>query len=181
MGAIRCRLEDVPQAPGENTAEMKVAKQVYVQTLGVLSPYRSLGAASALLEEIVEVGIREYSITSVYAHVWEANTEALQWYMRRGFKVEKGIVEGYYRRLRPAGARVVRRVVGVSDYIRAEKQKSAGAEEADGIGDGCRGDGPASSQTIRVDVVAGNEGTAEGAEKTPVNDTIYRTPIIPTL
>lgn len=37
--------------------------------------------------------------------------------MKRGFEVEKGVVEGYYRKLRPAGARVVRRRVGVVDYM----------------------------------------------------------------
>lgn len=37
--------------------------------------------------------------------------------MKRGFEVEKGVVEGYYRKLRPAGARVVRRRLGVVDYL----------------------------------------------------------------
>ena len=37
--------------------------------------------------------------------------------MKRGFEVEKGVVEGYYRKLRPAGARVVRRRLGVADYL----------------------------------------------------------------
>ena len=131
VGGIRCRLEEVPIAPEGEDSGAAVKKQVYVQTLGVLSPYRTLGVASALLEEVVEVGIREYGISSIYAHVWEANTEALEWYVRRGFSVEKELVEGYYRRLRPAGARVVWRVVGVNDYIRVGKKTTAGAEEVD--------------------------------------------------
>ncbi len=55
-------------------------------------------------------------MTGVYAHVWEANGEALEWYAKRGF--EAGEVDrGYYRRLKPDGARVVRRRVGVRDYL----------------------------------------------------------------
>lgn len=41
------------------------------------------------------------------AHVHEANDEALHWYESRGFEVLPGTVEGYYRRLKPGGARVV--------------------------------------------------------------------------
>ena len=37
--------------------------------------------------------------------------------MKRGFEIEKGVVEGYYRKLRPTGARVVRRRLGVGDYL----------------------------------------------------------------
>lgn len=64
-------------------------------------------------------------MTEVYAHVWEANEEALEWYVRRGFEVQ-GVVEGYYTKLRPGGARVVRRRVGVGDWVRV--QGMAGAE-----------------------------------------------------
>lgn len=53
---------------------------------------------------------RDAEIKEVWAHVWEASEEALEWYVKRGFSVEEGVV-GYYRRLRPGGARVVRMVV----------------------------------------------------------------------
>lgn len=42
------------------------------------------------------------------AHVHETNDEGLRWYVARGFHVEDGIVKGYYRRLNPGGARIVR-------------------------------------------------------------------------
>ena len=48
------------------------------------------------------------SLEYIYAHVWETNTEAAEWYGRRGFEVGE-VEEGYYRRLKPGGARVVRR------------------------------------------------------------------------
>lgn len=50
-----------------------------------------------------------YNVEAVYAHVWERNEDALGWYERRGFVREDEIVEGYYRKLRPAGAWVVRK------------------------------------------------------------------------
>lgn len=134
VGGIRCRLEEVPLSGEETDAGAVGKKQVYVQTIGVLSPYRTLGIATALLEEVVEVAIREFGITAVYAHVWEANTEALEWYVRRGFSVEKALVEGYYRRLRPAGARVVRRLVGVGEYVRVGMKAASGVDGGDKVG-----------------------------------------------
>ncbi|PUU74311.1 hypothetical protein B9Z19DRAFT_1103515 [Tuber borchii] len=100
VGAIRCRLE--PHG------------RLYVMTLCTLSPYRGLGVAGRLLEAVVGRGVRE-----VYAHVWEMNVEGIGWYTRRGFEVED-VVGGYYRRLRPDGARVVRRRVGVGEWIGRE-------------------------------------------------------------
>ncbi|TGZ83427.1 hypothetical protein EX30DRAFT_155669 [Ascodesmis nigricans] len=81
--------------------------KIYLMTLCTLSPFRTLGIAAALLQHIVAVA-REWGVEEVYAHVWVENGEALEWYRRRGFVVEEGVVEGYYRRLRPDGARVVR-------------------------------------------------------------------------
>ncbi|MCJ1308753.1 hypothetical protein MMC25_002407 [Agyrium rufum] len=50
-------------------------------------------------------------IENIYAHVWEANEDALEWYVKRGFVLEGGVIEGYYRKLKPHGARIVRRPV----------------------------------------------------------------------
>lgn len=36
----------------------------------------------------------------------------LEWYLKRGFEVRGEVVKGYYRRLRPGGARVVVMEVG---------------------------------------------------------------------
>ena len=46
--------------------------------------------------------------------------------MKRGFVVEDGVVEGYYSRLRPSGARVVRREIRVGDYVGCGKVKGNG-------------------------------------------------------
>jgi len=114
VGGIRCRLEDVAVEGGGEK------RRVYVQTLCLLSPYRALGIGTALLDAIVQVGIKQYGITSIYAHVWEANTEALEWYRKRGFEVGD-VEQGYYRRLKPDGARIVRRKLGIRDYLAVER------------------------------------------------------------
>lgn len=102
----------------------------------MLAPYRGLGVGKALLEGLIEMVLKQEGendddddesggggggvvVREVYAHVWEANEEGVEWYVKRGFAVVGGVVESYYRRLRPQGARVVRRRVGVGDWVRA--------------------------------------------------------------
>ncbi len=61
---------------------------MYIQTIAVLSPFRQLGLATHLLDSIISTIIRHHAgVTSMYAHVWEANNEALELYQRRGFVV----------------------------------------------------------------------------------------------
>ena len=91
----------------------------------MLAPYRGLGVGKALLEGLIEMVLLNQQendetgvVGEVYAHVWEVNEEGVEWYVKRGFVVVGGVVESYYRRLRPQGARVVRRRVGVGDWVR---------------------------------------------------------------
>ena len=60
--------------------------------------------------------IEDYGISSIGAHVWEANQEGLEWYRKRGFR-EVNRESGYYRRLDPQGAVVMQREVAVSDLL----------------------------------------------------------------
>ncbi|KAL8716197.1 MAG: hypothetical protein Q9220_000102 [cf. Caloplaca sp. 1 TL-2023] len=112
-------------SPSTSLKDTKKPQYCYIQTLAVLSPYRSKGIATALLDSIISTLCREeyYSgnIKTIYAHVWTENEEALEWYVRRGFRVSEGVVEGYYRRLKPGGARVVWRDLGVEDFLRAQR------------------------------------------------------------
>ncbi|KAK8210339.1 hypothetical protein M8818_003508 [Zalaria obscura] len=104
VGGIRCRLIGSPP-------------MLYISTLGVLSPYRTYGIASHLLQTVIVRAIELYGIKSVGAHVWEANEDGLEWYLKRGFReVEREA--GYYRRLKPQGAVVLRREVGPGDLLR---------------------------------------------------------------
>ncbi|RPB14738.1 hypothetical protein P167DRAFT_572030, partial [Morchella conica CCBAS932] len=133
VGGVRCRLE-LPAPPPQEVVEgvegdgegaggeeeeggIQTGGAIYIMTLCTLSPYRHLGVGTRLVASVLRAAV-EMGCKEVYAHVWEANTEALEWYRRRGFDVDTGeVVKGYYSKLRPAGARVVRRRIGVGDAI----------------------------------------------------------------
>jgi N-alpha-acetyltransferase 50 len=102
VGWIRCRLEPC-------TSNSPAPVQIYIQALALLSPYRKLGLAAAMLHHILSgVGMLEERPVCVYAHVWEKNEDALDWYAKRGFK-RVMLVERYYVKLRPSGAWIVRK------------------------------------------------------------------------
>ncbi|KAI4281795.1 MAG: hypothetical protein L6R38_003424 [Xanthoria sp. 2 TBL-2021] len=131
VGGIQCRIEQLPFHPSQPTSSntsdtlTETRSYCYIQTLALLSPYRFKGIAAALLEVIVTTLCKEQcyaGMTSVYAHVWEENEVALQWYVRRGFQVSKEVLKGYYRRLKPDGARVVWRDLGVNDHLRTQSR-----------------------------------------------------------
>ncbi|KAL8751653.1 MAG: hypothetical protein Q9184_006000 [Pyrenodesmia sp. 2 TL-2023] len=139
VGGIQCRHEQLPSHPSQLAASPRPEQPAqsakdccYIQTLAVLSPYRSKGIATALLDTIITTLCVEKvyeGVVSIYAHVWEANEEALEWYVNRGFQVGE-VVQGYYRRLKPAGARIVWRDLRVEDYIRAQAGNGSLAMDA---------------------------------------------------
>ncbi|KAL9578646.1 MAG: hypothetical protein Q9212_005587 [Teloschistes hypoglaucus] len=136
VGGIQCRIEyrlcdsSAPFDPAtvwslkpRPAPQVQETKYCYIQTLALLSPYRSKGIATMLLDSVLATLCREpmyYGTKIIYAHVWEMNEEALEWYQKRGFTVCEELVRDYYRRLRPAGARLVWRELGVGDHLRAK-------------------------------------------------------------
>jgi ribosomal protein S18 acetylase RimI-like enzyme len=69
-----------------------------------------------LLQAVVKQAVELHGVRSVTAHVWEANEEGLEWYKKRSFEVlEKE--EVYYRKLKPQGAFLVRKWIGVGDLL----------------------------------------------------------------
>ncbi|KAL3472322.1 putative GNAT family acetyltransferase [Aspergillus californicus] len=130
IGGIRCRLESVSQSTPEtpqSQGQEQEPTNLYIQTLHLLSPYRGYGIAASLLNSLLfsnshsliapsgmqpdyEVSelVEHYNIRTVTAHVHEANDDGLKWYISRGFQVEDRIVENYYRRLKPSGAKIVK-------------------------------------------------------------------------
>lgn len=109
IGSLIIRVEDLSPS----------SQQLYIQALTILSPYRGLGLATAALEHILSSAQLSslspdsgWDIKSVYAHVWTENEEGVNWYTKRGFTFGKEAVKGYYRRLRPDTAWVVRRDLG---------------------------------------------------------------------
>lgn len=113
VGGIVCRLE---------RDETSKTSAIYLQSLALLSPYRAYGLAAAALNDIVKSAVSatldEYPITTLYAHVWTENTDALVWYLARGFTKEEPAVQGYYRRLTPGNAWILRRSLATSDHLR---------------------------------------------------------------
>lgn len=107
VGWIRCRLE--PCSPNTDTSIARpMPSQIYIHALALLAPYRSLGLATILLDIVLSTPIAmSPEMTCIYAHVWEKNEDALEWYAKRGFK-RVIFFERYYRKLRPGGAWVVR-------------------------------------------------------------------------
>ncbi|KAK6436507.1 hypothetical protein LTR95_007304 [Oleoguttula sp. CCFEE 5521] len=119
VGAIRCRLFAHPLSASPAHSIPSERPMLYLSTLVVLSPYRGHGIAAHLLDTLLLRAVKDYGIGSVGAHVWEANAEGLEWYRKRGFR-EVGREKGYYRKLKPDGAVVVRREVGVMDLAGRE-------------------------------------------------------------
>ena len=95
VAGIRCRLLTSP--PHKPTA---AEPNLYISTIGTLAPFRELSLASHLMEEIFGIAVEQYGLSTVYAHVWEQNEEALDWYVRRGFTVLHKEM-GYYQKLAP--------------------------------------------------------------------------------
>ena len=117
VAGIQCKIEPPTASPNQD---------LYIQTLAVLAPYRQLGLATHLLDTVVDAALSHHQhVSSVYAHVWEKNEDALEWYERRGFVVEEGVVQHYYRKLRPAGARIVRKRIGIEDHLRLTRENMA--------------------------------------------------------
>ncbi|KAK4196195.1 hypothetical protein QBC40DRAFT_287804 [Triangularia verruculosa] len=92
---------------------------IYIQSLALLSPYRSLGLAAAALDHIIASAAllpaagASIDARTIYAHVWTENEEGLKWYEARGFQRDNsGPVNGYYFKLRPDTAWIVSRHMG---------------------------------------------------------------------
>lgn len=135
VAGIRCRLLSAacsPDLPPPAPTQQTTAPQphLYIATLSTLSPYRHHGLATHLLAAVTRAAIERHKVGAVYAHVWVANEDGLAWYRRRGFAVLRR-VEGYYRRLRPSGAWVVWRRVGVGDMLAVggADERMGGVEE----------------------------------------------------
>ena len=114
ISAIRCRLLRPKPDPSTSTVPYtsnNAAKPtLYISTLATKPTYRSYGAATALLDSVVRRALSSFDICAVEAHVWDGHEDALAWYLRRGFAIIRR-EEGYYRRLRPTGAVLVRKML----------------------------------------------------------------------
>lgn len=113
VGGIVCRVEpDVDvRAAGSQTVQ-----NIYIQSLCLLSPYRSLGLIAAALDDIIAAAVTDptLDVRTVTAHVWTENEEGLHWYEARGFQKQEPAIRGYYIKLRPDSAWLVSKPVSAS-------------------------------------------------------------------
>ncbi|KAM0561220.1 hypothetical protein ACHAPJ_003725 [Fusarium lateritium] len=108
VGGVVCRVEP--------SLDAQVPQNLYIQSLCLLSPYRSLGLVNAAIDNIIATAVSDpnLNVTTVTAHVWTENEEGLKWYEGRGFKRENQPIQGYYLKLRPNSAWLVSRPTGAS-------------------------------------------------------------------
>ncbi|KAI2639182.1 acyl-CoA N-acyltransferase [Xylaria nigripes] len=157
IGGLVCRPEPSPFHAGavdddpNATVLPPQPNALYIQSLVLLSPYRGLGLAAALLEEVVADAARsDFACDSVWAHVWTENDEAMRWYLARGFaRVDE--VKNYYHKLQPDSAWIVRREIGPSTVL----------------GLGRNGRNPGIYESASAPVPSSNSVTAAVANLTP--------------
>ncbi|CCF36858.1 N-acetyl transferase separation anxiety [Colletotrichum higginsianum] len=113
VGGVVSRIEPSPFPPASPGARPEHA--LYIQSLALLSPYRSYGLATAVIDHLVAAAAAlspEINLRHIYAHVWTDNEEGMHWYTARGFERYGEPLQGYYIKLRPDSAWIVRRTVG---------------------------------------------------------------------
>ncbi|KAL7923420.1 hypothetical protein ACQKWADRAFT_49102 [Trichoderma austrokoningii] len=115
IGGIVCRVEPEVDGNGDD-GRPQVAQNLYIQSLCLLSPYRSLGLIAAALDSVVAAVVTDpaLQVRTVTAHVWTENEEGLHWYEARGFEKHEPAIRGYYLKLRPDSAWVVSKRIGAS-------------------------------------------------------------------
>lgn len=115
VGGVVCRLEPT-DASKTGEAPQQGPQNLYIQSLCLLSPYRSMGLINAALDNIIATAVADagLDVRAVTAHVWTENEEGLKWYEGRGFIRDDAPIKGYYMKLRPDSAWLVHRDVGAS-------------------------------------------------------------------
>ncbi|KAI1160959.1 acyl-CoA N-acyltransferase [Nemania serpens] len=138
-----------PSRPRGPTLPSAQPNALYIQSLVLLSPYRGLGLAAALLDEVVADAARsEFACESVWAHVWTQNEEGLRWYTARGFACVDEL-KRYYKQLRPDSAWIVRREIGPAAAMFGFDGSNSPASSSAGVGREAK-KGPGSSVTAAV-------------------------------
>ncbi|KAI0305762.1 acyl-CoA N-acyltransferase [Multifurca ochricompacta] len=101
IGTICCRIETKDDA-----------NHLYLLTMGILAPYRSLGMGSYSMDVILQAAAAHTKpkINRIYLHVQVSNDGAKRFYERHGFK-ENGIDESYYKKIKPSGAWILEREI----------------------------------------------------------------------
>lgn len=157
IGGIVCRLEatPTPESSPSNPEFVPGCHDLYIQSLALLSPYQGQGLAAAVLQDVIlaaastSISSNGVKVVEIYAHVWTENTDALEWYSKRGFKREERVIDGYYRKLKPDTAWILRRRILPSDHLQSQSAVST----------------PFSNPTVPVNSTTATGVQSLGAEK----------------
>ncbi|KAK8016136.1 hypothetical protein PG993_014325 [Apiospora rasikravindrae] len=130
IGGLVCRPEKLYQPRPDEPFVDAIPNALYIQSLVLNEPYRRLGLAGALLNEVCGLAARDsrWACRTVTAHVWTQNSEGMAWYVARGFSRIDPPVDAYYRMLTPNDAWIVRREIGggsggVLDTLQQQQQQ----------------------------------------------------------
>merc|ERR1712178_185523 len=123
VGGVCFRLEDAssPEIGMVNKTikadQIKQAplKRAYIMTLGVLTPYRRYGVGKKMLGWVIEKAKSLKDVSGIYLHVQTNNDVAKSFYEKLGFIQEGGVFEGYYKKIDPPDAFMLKIDVEVSD------------------------------------------------------------------
>ncbi|KAG6003325.1 hypothetical protein E4U21_002102 [Claviceps maximensis] len=126
IGGIVCRVEDADARrrghdddDDDDTGANPPSQNLYIRSLCLLSPYRNMGLARAALEHVLVMASASQAlrVANVTAHVWTENEDGLRWYDRQGFARDAAQpLRGYYLKLRPDTAWLVRRPVSPQQH-----------------------------------------------------------------
>jgi len=139
VGGVCFRLEDAssPEIGMVNKTikadKIKQAslKRAYIMTLGVLTPYRRYGVGKKMLDWVIEKAKELKDVNGIYLHVQTNNEEAKAFYEKYEFTQEGGVFEGYYKKIDPPDAYMLKMDIEVSEEKASEKNVSQN-EKTDG-------------------------------------------------
>lgn len=113
IGAVRAAL-DIPKSLSLSLSSLSTTisnnnniepplPRIYIMTIAVLAPFRNMGIGTLLLDHIIKHA-RELEITQIYLHVHTQSIDAINWYLKHGFrKLSNDPILGYYRKMSPPG------------------------------------------------------------------------------
>lgn len=84
-------------------SSIRPAGILYINTIGLLPPYRNSGIGSFVLDFFLALSRALPAVESIALHVHTENRGALRFYQFRGFELKERC-PGYYRRIEPPDA-----------------------------------------------------------------------------
>lgn len=103
VGAIKAKLinlaHKVPTFEVATSTQVNskiVPNAVYLESLAVLAAYRGQGVGLALLDWLISQ-TKEHFVHEIALHVHVENTEALEWYKKKGFTQLPDVIKDYYK------------------------------------------------------------------------------------